>query len=105
MPLSAGEIEAQREARKSRVKEIRLKRGGGPAPEPEPPPKPEPKPGVRLSSKEVFEIIASRKAKAQAKAKSQAHRGRGPMVTMGIAGPGGPGVQGPKLRGKSSKMV
>ena len=36
-----------------------------------PPPKAEPKPGVRLSSKEVFEIIAQRKAKAQAKAKAR----------------------------------
>ena len=93
----AGEIEAQREARKSRVKEIRLKRGGGPPPEPDPPPKPEPKPGVRLSRKEVFEIIAARKAKAQAKAKTQALNQRGRPIM--------PPVTGAKLRGKLAGKV
>jgi len=79
---AAGELELKREARKERVKEIKKKRGGGVEEEPPTPPKPEPKPGVRLSSKEVFEIIAQRKAKAQAKAKVQ-QRQRATTRSMG----------------------
>lgn len=87
--VAAADIEEKREARKARVNALRAKRNAAEnAEQPKAPstfhrssslaatcrihpllsgacvlqPKAEPKPGVRLSSKEVFEIIAQRKA-------------------------------------------
>jgi len=69
----AAEIERRLEEKRERVREIRTRRENqNKAKNPPVPitaaPKREPKPGVRLGGREVYEIIAARKAKAKAKA-------------------------------------
>lgn len=70
----AAEIERRLEEKRERVREIRTRRENQnkakepPAPSTTAAPKREPKPGVRLGGREVYEIIAARKAKAKAKA-------------------------------------
>lgn len=81
----AAEIERRRTEKQRRVREIRARRTVQDAaaeqnhlPADKAPVKAEPKPGVRLSGKEVVEIIAARKAKAQAKqAKVKAQQAQG----------------------------